>query len=87
MKTIGLPLYQELPNVDEAPALQKICQHYSGRVTIRVRDLEMVLDESFEVKALSQHGGEFMRIIAEGPDEGLLAGAVHQQLVKDKYCY
>lgn len=87
MKTIGLPLYAEIPNVDETPALQKICQHYTGHAMIRVRDLEIDPHEQPEVAQLGQHGGEFIQIIADGPDEGLLAAAIHQQLAKDKYCY
>jgi len=38
MKTIGFPLYQEMPATDESAALQKICQRYTGTATIRVRN-------------------------------------------------
>ncbi|RXI79086.1 PTS sugar transporter [Levilactobacillus suantsaii] len=87
MKTIGLPLYPTIPATDEAPILQKVCQKYTGNVMIRIRDIELDPRKQPGIAELSNHGGEFMQIVAEGPDEGDLAAAIHQQLAKDKYCY
>lgn len=87
MKTIGIPLYTETPAIDESTALQKICQRYSGTAKIRVRDAELNPATAQEIAELSKYGGKFIQIIADGPDEAQLAAAIHQQLVKDKYCY
>jgi len=87
MKTIGFPLFEEMPTVDEAPVLQKICQKHDGKVKIKVRDLEIDPSQHEEVAELTDYAGHYVRIVAEGPDEAQLAGAIHQQLAADKYCY
>ncbi|MCH4123603.1 MAG: PTS sugar transporter [Levilactobacillus sp.] len=89
MKTIGFPLYQETPTLqDDGAALQRICQRYSGTATIRVNaNVELNPRLAQEVAQLSQYGGDFVQVVADGPDEAQLAAAIHQQLAKDKYCY
>lgn len=87
MKTIGFPLHREMPTTDESAALQKICQRYSGQVTLRVRNAELNPSLASEVAQLAQYGGDFVQVVADGPDEAQLAAAIHQQLAKDKYCY
>lgn len=87
MKTIGFPLYEETPQIDEAPAMQKICQNYTGKVLIKVQDAEIDPSKATEIAQLKDYGGHFVTVTAEGPDEALLAAAVHQQLAKDKYSY
>lgn len=87
MKTIGIPLYAKVPTNSEIDALPKICQRYTGTAKIRVRDAELNPAMAQEVAELSQYGGKFIQIIADGPDETQLVAAIHQQLVKDKYCY
>ncbi|MGQ4558220.1 PTS sugar transporter [Levilactobacillus hammesii] len=87
MKTIGFPLFEEMPTVDEAPALEKICQKHASKVTIKIRDVEIDPSQHEEVAELTDYAGHYVRIVAEGPDEALLAGAIHQQLATDKYCY
>jgi len=87
MKTIGFPLYQEMPTTDESAALQKICQRYTGTAVIRVRNMELNPKLAQEVAQLSKCGGDFVQVVTDGPDEAQLAAAIHQQLAKDKYCY
>ena len=86
MKTIGFPLHEEITEIDEASALQRICQRHTSKATIRVRDIEINPREQVEMATLSQYGGKFIRIVTDGPDEAQLATAIHQQLVKDQYC-
>jgi len=88
MTTIGFPLYQEMPQIDEAPAMEKICQHYTdSHVTIRIRDIEIDPRQATQVRELNNYGGRFVEIVADGPQEAMLAAALHQQLAKDKYSY
>lgn len=87
MKTIGIPLYGTTPKIDETNALQQICRRYTGTAKIVVRDTELNPQLAAEVAQIGEHGGDFIRIVADGPDEAQLVAAIHQQLVKDKYCY
>lgn len=87
MKTIGFPLYAEMPQIDVAPAMQQICQHYTGKVTIKVQDAELDSRQASQVAELRRYGGQFVEVVADGPDEALLAAAVHQQLAKNQYSY
>lgn len=87
MKTIGFPLFEEMPTVDEAPAFEKICQKHASKATIKIRDIEIDPSQQDEVVDLTDYAGHYVRIVAEGPDEALLAGALHQQLATDKCCY
>ncbi|WP_341778902.1 PTS sugar transporter [Levilactobacillus sp. HBUAS70063] len=87
MKTIGFSLFKELPTVDEAAAFEKICRKHTGKVTIKVRDIEIDPSRHEEVAVLTDYAGHYVRVVAEGPDEALLAGAIHQQLAADKCCY
>lgn len=88
MKTIGFPLYADIPTIDEAPAMQKICQQFRGsKVVIKVQDLEIDPQQANQISGLSRYGGRFVEVVADGPQEALLAAAVHQQLAKDRYSY
>ncbi|WP_125580535.1 HPr family phosphocarrier protein [Levilactobacillus cerevisiae] len=87
MKTIGIPFYPETPAIDESVALKKICQRYTSKATIRIRNEELNPSLAQEVARLSKCGGDFVQIVADGPDEAQLVAAIHQQLAKDKYCY
>ncbi|NLR10241.1 MULTISPECIES: PTS sugar transporter [Lactobacillaceae] len=87
MKTIGFSLFEELPTIDETAAFQKICQKHTGKVTIKVRDIEIDPSQHEEIVGITDYAGHYVRVVAEGPDEALLAGAIHQQLAADKCCY
>ncbi|KRK86675.1 hypothetical protein FC99_GL001216 [Levilactobacillus koreensis JCM 16448] len=87
MKTIGFPLYEVTPSIDEAVALKQICSRYTGTATIKVRDVELNPQLQHEVAQLSKYGGKFIQVVADGPDEAQLAAAIHQQLAKDQFCY
>ncbi|AYM02552.1 PTS sugar transporter [Levilactobacillus yiduensis] len=90
MKTIGFPLYEEMPTIqeEEGVALQRICQRYAGTAKIRVNaNVELDPQLAHEVAQLAEYGGDFVQVVADGPDEAKLAAAIHQQLAKDKYCY
>ncbi|HIW71355.1 MAG TPA: HPr family phosphocarrier protein [Candidatus Levilactobacillus faecigallinarum] len=87
MKTIGFPLYQQTPQTDIAPAMQKICSRYTGKVSIKIRDNVIDPRQTNEIGELGRYAGQFIEVVADGPDEAQLAAAVHQQLAEAKYSY
>ena len=87
MKTIGIPLYGTTPKTDETNALQQICPRPPGPAKTVVRDTELTPQLSAEVAQLGDHGGDFIRSLADGPDVASLVAALHQQLVQAKSFY